>query len=252
MSSPSKPGWLTEGVLLAVAPVLAYILAYLGAAGAAQRFGIPWSFVTPTASNVAEWLIGLVLILGPLSFALFAQASYEWDKLRDFFSYRYLRRLTAWLAFALVIYACHPPWPVFTGVALVAPAIVLSNDLRHLVTVIIQCVRWRQINSFTLNPVHPSVLPGPGFDGYTPVVCLAFLSVVSYFIGYYGTARLEWYWVPAQHTNEAVILTYRDQFVTVEFDPATGVVKRNFKVMKSEGEQLQWKKTGRLKPQTYR
>jgi len=67
-------------------------------------------------------------------------------------------------------------------------------------------------------------------------------------LGYYNAAHQESFWV-VERSNDAVIWMNRDELVTVEFEPGTKVMKRNLKVIKTEGEGLVWRKIGPLKPQ---
>lgn len=241
-------------------PALAFALKYLDAVGWATWFNIPWALVTPTTSNVAEWLVYLALALAVVfvyGWLLYLPVTNE---VAGFLSNPYLRQLF-WLALFLI--AVHslvrPPRSIFWLVLIVSTGVstvvLFGRQAFGLFGFAIdRLIRWLRRASDSAPGTSRNwrdfvVAAGEHLGGFELLFLVLFFSVFSYMRGYYSAAHAEWFWV-RESSNDAVILFYREQLVTVEFEPNTRVVRGNLKVIRTEGERLIWKQIGPLKVQS--
>jgi hypothetical protein len=105
--------WLKEGLLLIVSPgIAAYALTYLHAAGYSSRFRIPWHFVSPNSSDIAEYLVVLTLVIALPLVALNLVSTGAFRDTTgpvDIYPFRHLLRLVLFVAFAWVTFSLVRP-----------------------------------------------------------------------------------------------------------------------------------------------
>jgi hypothetical protein len=252
--------WLRESLLLIVTPgIAAYALTYLHAAGYSFRFGIPWHFVSPNSSDIAEYLVVLSLLVSAPFVALnagltgpFRDIDYPVGRRVDFYPRRHLLRLGLFFLFTFLtrIYV-HPPRLVFWLVVL-GLGVGLLPEWIETFTEISASIKSKRLSLKIQNNRAISLFDLPGrrlrIDVFTPVVFLVLAAVFGFMKGYYEAYRQRWFLTPARFANTVVLLNYGDRIVTEQFNPATKVIIPTLQVLKSEDEILKWQKIGQLKP----
>lgn len=227
--------FLTEGLVLAGIPVLAYFLFYIFEAGYGAQFGIPPSFVTPNLGYFSFALLS-ILIFGFFALWIFDDAFRFLHEIA--FKRPALKTIPRWAIFIALLF----PFFIMLKVSYLAGAIFIFILVSFLALWDFVFAPWiKKIHSFPPRSEElEAVLAEKGIlrilkqkigIGLFPIFAFSlYLTFLSFSAGMSQAQREDMFLVMKTNPEQVVLRVYGDTMIVAPFDRETKIVQKTFMV----------------------
>ncbi len=227
---------LSEGIILVAITAAAYVATYAYEFGYAFQFNIPSELITVSIQNLVYFgamMIGFLLLFAQ-HIRMLVKLSEPVDEAKlvtiyQFFIYKYGGIITVGIIVMLV-----SRWHWITLIILVPVCLFAVKDLWHprlspgpsRREAIIRCLKYEGKDHW--QPVDPQAQKVSGYV-FLAVVTVAFFGLIGF-----GEARGRSFFPFLGDTNEAILRRYGDVLVIGRFDPQSGNLLNEFRVVKAD------------------
>ncbi len=253
--TPSK-SWLTEGVTIALIPVIGYAVAFAYQWGYANYFGIPPEVIAISISGV--FIAGV--LAGGLCFGLFFLSDVIYDLLpekRNFVMARLVQYGDLYLISAFLLFISPPHWQFWLVPLCVVVAQLWDDFGRPLLTQRDKksyeekvTAQWQANDK--RKPQIALVMSKYGRSNIRAVLLMIMLLLITFQVGHSVAMRRTFYLIDEQKPSTAILAIYGNRYVSTNYSNTNGVfssVMRIAYLAEGSAMELSWKKIGPLKPE---
>lgn len=255
---------LTEGVLIAIAPVLAYAIAWLFEYGYLSYYSVPSSLIQVDIADIVRALAWLLIVAAVVFHSIKA---IPWNLLPapGKFERLWLSSIVIFvlLVIMLIVFIVFPAaWRailyILAGMALFYLCIYIVGLGVNLILRIyfkflnrIFAKRGKELASSdkaVTNGGHVRKI-----IYYLDVLLLAIFvaSALSFLGGRYGAQRRDVYMIIREEPKTVVLKLYKDRAICARIKPGTNIIDNNYSITMfspNETTSFRWERTGRLTP----
>lgn len=254
--STVNTNWITESVLIASAPVVAYVLALSYIAGYAGYFDIPTDFISLSVGTLFS-VGGHIVSIGLLLFGLFVGFFVWWPHSDSPILWR-VKAVSPWAALLLIQLAFFGKrWQewianLFLFAVLIAHFFLIPRIGRDQLTTYSQKLRDCDLRKWGSHPTVTDYFFRSSLGGR--IITVMFWTWFSLTVSYNG-GRFDAMWhqnflVPASSPDNVVLSSFGESMIVAPFDRKTKEVERSFLILR-KGEDpkllLRWELIGPLK-----
>jgi hypothetical protein len=211
----TKKSWITEGIIIAFSPLIAYILLYFHEAGFLDTFSIPREFLTLELSSVI-FTSSIILVLVTLGFVIVIPLIRYWNVIEE--------KMISSLILAVMFFSQFL-WFLILGLKLFS-VIFLTLFVFYILIIFISPIKMFVRRSF--NRIF-------GQDLAPLLLSLVFLvSIINLMwpIGRMEASSKEEFPVIGGSPEMVILRIYGDKLICAPFDRATKEVKRVYVILK--------------------
>jgi len=236
----SVPAWISAGLLIAAAPIVANLFAFVYEVGYCQVFGVPTSFISLSPTTVFAVAGGLVVVsslvlwVAEMAIGIFHDVPHGPIRRGLVVLFPFLLLLAAHLCLYREMWR---EWIWFAGIVAVVAFLEFvlplifqrGGSYREKLEAQAETERrWRLLTGWIATRL--------GRAGGLLAITLVLGLVIAYATGRAGALRQEEFLVLKSETEAVVLRHYGSNFIVAPFDRETGEVERTFFMVKGDDD----------------
>lgn len=253
-NAQNKASWITDSIIVAISPIIAYLIVYSYEIGYAKTFGIPLEFISINFSSffvIASSLLNIILIpflVINIFIILFHGSNNPIINQFKMYSHVYIMLIGVLFAYAPI---WERIWPVFifiivfTAISFILPIFKHKEKGKYL-----DRLRAQQEEEAQTVDVSHYVYRFLGKNGYHIFIFIIVILFLSNIAGESTALKKEEFLISSDSSTTVVLRRYADNFIYAKYNENNKELYPNFNIVKIDSNdetEYSIKKIGPLK-----